>query len=323
MRDLESKIAPLADFAPTAADFRTEFLAGLRQRPRRLPCKFFYDERGSRLFDRICELPEYYPTRTELAILSAERRAIGELCGPHCLLVELGSGSSTKTRLLLDELDRPAGYVPIDISKPHLQQAALALAESYPQLEIMPVCADYLQPIALPRPHVTPERTTIFFPGSTIGNFEPAEAADFLRHVGTWCRPGDLLLIGVDLEKEREVLEAAYNDASGSTAAFNRNLLLRANEELGADFALEHFQHDAVYRQEEGRIEMHLVSTRRQVVTVAGHRFTFAEGERIVTEYSYKYRPIDFVRLAWEAGWHVRERWTDPRRWFGVFALEC
>lgn len=312
----------LLDLKPSAADLRTEFCAGLRARPRRLPCKFFYDDRGSRLFDRICELPEYYPTRTECGILADNAAAIAQRCGPGCLLVELGSGSSVKTRLLLDKLERPAGYMPVDISHTHLERAAAALARDYVALDILPVCADYRDVRRLPIDSFSAQRTTIFFPGSTIGNLEPADAAAFLRRIAVGCRAGDLLLIGVDLAKRRDLLEPAYNDASGVTAAFNRNLLERANRELGADFRVNAFAHEAIYNAGEGRIEMHLVSRRAQTVTIDGERYTFAPGERITTEYSYKYQPDVFVRLARTAGWDMAESWSDRRGWFGVFAFQ-
>lgn len=312
----------LMDCAPAAADFRAEFLAGLGMRPRRLPCKFFYDARGSALFDRICQLPEYYPTRTELGILTANIQALAKFCGPRCRLIELGSGSSVKTRRLLEALESPAGYVPIDISRSHLVQTAAALAAEYPQLEILPVCADYAEPLRLPDTQAPASRSVIFFPGSTIGNLEPREAEAFLRRIATGCRAGDRMLIGVDLEKPRDVLVAAYNDASGVTAAFNLNLLVRANRELGASFALEQFSHEAVYDAEQGRIEMHLRSAVEQRVAIADTAFTFAAGERIVTEYSYKYRPDRFIGVAHRAGWSIAECWSDPREWFAVFALE-
>lgn len=309
----------LTDLAPTPADFLAEFTAGLRQRPRRLPCKFFYDARGAALFARICRAPEYYPTRTELGILQTHAAAIAAFCGPHTLLVELGSGLSRKTRVLLDALDEPAAYMPIDISRASLEHAARTLARSHPSLEILPVCADYDQPLQLPSPQRAAERTALFFPGSTIGNFEPAAAVEFLLHLGTWCRPDDRLLIGVDFEKPQPILEAAYNDAQGLTAAFNLNLLRRANDELGANFDPGGFSHRALYSALHNRIEMHLVSERAQTVTIHGERFPFHRGERIVTEYSYKYRPTVFARLLERAGWQPMQCWMDPRRWFGVF----
>lgn len=313
----------LLDLEPTADDFRAEFCAGLRERPRRLPCKFFYDDRGSRLFDRICELPEYYPTRIEAGILADHGAAIAALCGSECLLVELGSGSSLKTRLLLDELETPAGYMPVDISRSHLKHAAAALARDYPALDVLPVCADYGRSFRLPTDSfAAAPRTAIFFPGSTIGNLEPADATVFLRRLAAGCRGDDLLLIGVDLTKSREVLEPAYNDASGVTAAFNLNLLVRANRELGADFCVDAFAHEAVFNAAEGRIEMHLVSRRTQTVTIDDERHALGRGERITTEYSYKYAPDAFVRLARTAGWDLAERWSDRLGWFGVFAFE-
>lgn len=322
MRRAAAATIPLTDLEPTPADFRSEFLAGLQRRPRLLPCKFFYDERGSRLFDRICELPEYYPTRTEAGILARNLDAIAAFCGRDCLLVELGSGSSRKTRLLLDRLEAPAGYVPIDISRAHLRAAAATLAGEYPALEILPVCADYAQPLRLPAPDTPAERRVVFFPGSTIGNFHPPEAVRFLRRIRDWCEPGDRLIVGVDLEKRREILEPAYNDERGITAAFNLNLLVRANRELGADFVLERFSHEAIYDAERRRIEMRIVSGCEQVVAIGRERFEFGPGERIVTEYSYKYPPSQFAGLASEAGWSVVRRWSDRRDWFGVFALE-
>lgn len=322
MRTETAGTRTVADFAPSAADFRAEFVAGLKRRPRRLPCKFFYDERGSALFDRICELPEYYPTRTELGILEQNAAAIAGFCGPECLLVELGSGSSRKTRVLLDELETPAGYVPVDISRTHLHEAATRLAIEYPGLEIMPVCADYAQSLRLPSGEAGCRRKVIFFPGSTIGNFEPEEASAFLRRIATWCEPGDRLVVGVDLAKPREQVEPAYNDSQGVTAAFNLNLLRRANAELGANFRLEAFSHRAVYNAGKGRIEMHLISDERQSVEIDDERFTIGKGERIVTEFSYKYRRGQFDRIAAAANWKVVTRWSDEREWFGVFAFE-
>lgn len=312
----------LTDFHPTAADFRTEIVAGLQDRPRHLPCKFLYDERGSALFSEICTLPEYYPTRTEMSILRRDVGPIVEFCGAHCLLVELGSGNSSKTRLLLENLDHPAAYVPIDISRTQLQLAATALAQEHPTLEILPICADYAQRIQLPRPEAQPQRNVIFFPGSTIGNFEPSAAIDFLRHITAWCRRSDRLVIGVDLAKPRKHVEPAYNDSRGITAAFNLNLLVRANEELGANFRIDRFSHCAVYREAGQRIEMFLISKCDQTVQIGNDRFCFTKGERILTEYSYKYAPEAFERLAATAHWKVIHRWSDPRGWFGVFGLE-
>jgi dimethylhistidine N-methyltransferase len=311
----------LSDFEPPTASFRAELLAGLRHSPKTLPCKFFYDARGSQLFDQICDLDEYYLTRTEISILRENITEIAELCGPLCRLVELGSGSSRKTRLLLDHLDTPAAYVPIDISRTHLMQAAAALNGDYLPLEILPVCADYNQRITLPAPSKASERTVLFFPGSTLGNFEPWQAQCFLRRLASWCNPGDGLLIGVDLQKSRQVLEPAYNDPKGITADFNLNLLRRANRELGADFRLHQFRHQAIYNEAQSRIEMHLVSTSPQVVHIGGQTIPFAASEPIVTEFSYKYSLAAFHHLACSSGWHPVQTWMDSRQWFSVHFL--
>lgn len=312
----------LTDYEPTSADFRSEFVAGLRRRPRRLPCKFFYDGVGSELFDRICETPEYYPTRTELRILEEAANELAAFCGPRCRLVELGSGSSLKTRRVLDVLADPVAYVPIDISHQHLWTSAVRLSHEYPNLELLPVCADYGQDLELPVSIRHAERTVVFFPGSTIGNLEPLEAIEFLQRIASWCQPGDRLILGVDLVKPVEILQAAYNDASGVTAAFNLNLLARANRELGADFALEHWSHRATYNPTWQRIEMHLVSASRQRVRVGEDEFAFADGEAILTEYSHKFSLRGARELARAAGWSPRESWTDNRTWFGVLGFE-
>lgn len=310
----------LYDYAPRVDTFLDDVLGGLGRVPKVLPCKYFYDARGSQLFDRICELDAYYPTRTELSIL---RRHLGEIVdrlGPRCLLVEYGSGSSLKTRILLDHLEAPAGYVPIDISREHLAASARALAAAYEGLPVLAVCADYTQAFELPRlpSEEAPAQVVVFFPGSTIGNFTPAEAQAFLVRLGGICGPGGGVLVGVDLQKDVGVLHAAYNDAEGVTAAFNKNLLVRINRELGADFDVDRFAHEAVYDAGHGRIEMRLVSTVRQEVRVGKARFAFEAGERVVTEYSYKYTPAGFAALAASAGFAVEAVWTDPRRYFSV-----
>jgi dimethylhistidine N-methyltransferase len=303
---------------PAHESLQREIIAGLKRHPKTLPCKFLYDERGSRLFDAICELEEYYPTRTETRILRDNIGKIAALCGPHCLLVELGSGTSTKTRLLLDYLKAPVAYVPIDISRSHLIHAAEGLNGDYGALEILPVCADYSDPLTLPAPAKTPGRVVVFFPGSTIGNFAPREAAAFLRRIATWCHPGDAFLVGVDLQKDRQILLAAYNDAKGITSAFNLNLLRRANEELGANFICAQFRHRAIYNENHDRVEMHLVSRCKQRVTIAGNQIDFDKGEHIVTEYSYKYRIETFHQLASRAGWQPERTWVDENRLFSV-----
>ena len=311
----------LVDLAPDALRFREEVWAGLALPLKSLPCKYFYDARGSALFEAICELDEYYPTRTELAIMEHHAGAMADALGAHCLLVEYGSGSSRKTRLLLDRLRDPAGYVPIDISRAALSDSARALAGAYPHLEVLPVCADYTAAFELPRPRRPAARRGVYFPGSTIGNFTPAQAQRFLAHMGRVAGAGGTLLIGVDLRKDRATLERAYDDAAGVTAAFNLNLLARINRELRGDFALDRFAHRAHYDERAGRIEMHLVSTEAQTVTVAGRAFAFARAETIHTENSYKYDVAQFAALAASAGLAVRAVWTDPARLFSVQCL--
>jgi dimethylhistidine N-methyltransferase len=310
----------LRDHEPERERFLADALAGLGRPQKTLPCKYFYDERGSALFDRICELPEYYPTRTELGILRRHAAAMAAAVGPRCLLVEYGSGSSTKTRLLLERLDQPAAYVPVDISREHLLRSAAALARRHPRVRVIPVCADFTQPFELPRvPRA--ERRVAYFPGSTIGNFAPPDARKFLTHVADQCGPGGALLIGVDLRKARTILEPAYDDAAGVTAEFNRNLLVRINRELGADFDPAAFDHLAFWNAAEGRVEMHLVSRREQAVRLGGRRIAFAAGESVHTENSYKYDLRDFAALARSAGFEVERVWTDEALLFSVQLL--
>jgi L-histidine Nalpha-methyltransferase len=300
-------------------EFYHEVLAGLVAQRKRLPCKYFYDETGSALFDRICDLPEYYLTRTEMGIMRDHAGEIARRIGPGCQLVELGSGSSVKTRLLLDALPDVAAYVPVDISGEHLRRSAARLAAAYPNVEVLPVCADYTREFAIPAPSGRAARTRVaYFPGSTVGNFEPAEARTFLQRVAALVGPGGGLLIGFDLKKDPALLHAAYNDAAGVTAAFNLNLLARLNRELGADFDVGQFRHYAFYQPGAGRVEMHLVSERAQLVRVNGDRIPIARGESIHTECSYKYTPAEFDRLARTAGFEPAARWTDPREWFCV-----
>ena len=306
----------LLDLHPETDTFFDEVIDGLRQVQKRIPPKFFYDARGSRLFDRITELPEYYLTRTEMTIM---RRSIDEMVariGTHCLLVEYGSGSSLKTRILLDHLHEPAGYVPIDISKEHLLRSAEALAETYPGLPIRPIYADYTTAFHLP--HLADERPVVYFPGSTIGNFEPREARAFLQRVAGLVGSGGGLLIGVDLRKDARIIEAAYKDAQGVTAAFNKNVLVRINRELGGTFDLDGFAHRAFFNAEHGRIEMHLLSLANQCVRIGAFQIPFRQGETILTEYSYKYSLDDFARLAASAGFDVEQVWMDDARLFSV-----
>ncbi|MBI3964359.1 MAG: L-histidine N(alpha)-methyltransferase [Chloroflexi bacterium] len=317
MTDLVNPVR-LLDLEPRLDTFREEVLDGLWRSPKRLPCKFFYDDRGSQLFDAICELDEYYPTRTELDILHRHVGAMAAAIGPRCRVVEYGSGSGVKTRILLDALEEPVAYVPIDISREHLLRSARRLAAAYPDLEVLPVCADYTQSFDLPDSTRLARRTVVYFPGSTIGNFDLDEAREFLRHIGAICGPGGGLLIGVDLKKDPTILHAAYNDAQGVTAAFNLNLLARINRELGADLRLDHFAHYAFYSPEPGRIEMHLVSLSDQTAEVGGEAIAFEHGESILTEYSYKYSLGGFRRLAADASFDVQDVWVDDHHRFSV-----
>lgn len=308
----------IQDLWPAASTFRAEVLAGLRGAPKTLPCKWLYDERGSELFEAICELDEYYVTRTELAITRAHAAEMAAWLGPRCLLVEYGSGSGLKTRILLGALDDPVAYVPVDISRAALAASAAGLCAARPGLPVLPVCADYTADHALPRPARRPRRTVVYFPGSTIGNFTPLQARRFLARAARTCGAAGGLLIGVDLRKDRATLERAYDDAAGVTAAFNRNLLVRINRELGADFRVERFRHVALWNAEAGRVEMHLESDLAQEVRVAGERFRFAAGERIHTENSYKWRLEEFRALAAAAGWRLLRTWTDAEGLFSV-----
>jgi dimethylhistidine N-methyltransferase len=312
------KLRPhLHDFAPARDDFRAQVVHGLRQTRKLLPCKFFYDQRGSQLFDQICDLQEYYLTRTELGILRTHVGDMAARLGPRCRIVEYGSGSSLKTRLLLDCVQDPAAYVPLDISREHLLEAATRLAATYPQLNILPVCADYTTGFSLPECSDV-ARTVVYFPGSTIGNFEPHEAREFLRAAAMQAGKGGGLLIGVDLKKDPAVLHAAYNDAAGITANFNLNLLARINRELEGNFALDQFAHYAFFNPRLGRIEMHLMSRTAQTVAVSGMSFDFREAETIFTESSYKYTLDEFASLAETSGWKVEKIWTDAERLFSV-----
>jgi len=317
---LRSQDSPAAvvEAKPSRRVFLDDVLRGLRQEPKCLPCKYFYDEAGSRLFDEICELEEYYLTRTELAIMQENAPGIARHLGDGVLLLEYGSGSSIKTRLLLDHLSEPACYVPVDISLEHLEASAARLAAAYPQVEVLPVCADFTDDFDLPEPSRSPTHTVVYFPGSTIGNFEREGAAMVLRRIADVCGSNGGLLVGVDLKKHPATIEAAYNDARGVTAEFNLNILRRINRELGADFRLDRFHHRAVYRARRGRVELGLVSQWRQAVTIAGEVFRFDQGEEIRTEYSHKYTVDEFRDVAARAGWTLDTYWTDPARRFAI-----
>jgi dimethylhistidine N-methyltransferase len=289
--------------------------------PKTLPPKLFYDAAGATLFERITELPEYYLTRAELEILRVHARDIARLGGARCALVEYGSGAGVKVRLLLDAFaleNHPiTAYVPIDISREQLVTVASQIAAEYPTLPVHPVCADYTAPLHLPD---LPQRArrVAFFPGSTIGNFHPTEAAAFLRRVRRAVTDDGVLVLGVDRRKDPATLNAAYDDAAGVTAAFNLNMLRRLNRELGADFDLRRFQHRAFFDQEASRVEMHLVSLEQQVVHVAGERIAFDAGERIWTESSYKYDRETLDMLVTSAGFRITQLWTDAAEQFWV-----
>ncbi|MCK0512593.1 L-histidine N(alpha)-methyltransferase [Aromatoleum buckelii] len=311
---------PLRDGAEDD-DFCSALLAGLAATPKQVSCKFFYDAEGSALFDRICTLPEYYPTRVEFDLLERHTAELAGLIGPDVELVEFGAGSGRKVRRLLDALQRPRAYVPVDISGEHLRQAASRLSADYPRLDVRPIVADYTHAFDLPPSISAVRRRVGFFPGSTIGNFAPEEATGFLAMAAALLDGGGLL-IGVDLVKDPALLHAAYNDSQGVTAAFNKNLLARANRELGADFAEDGFAHYAFYQPLARRVEMHLVSLAAQRVRVAGREFRFAAGETLHTENSYKYTIDGFRSLAEQAGFVPRRYWTDAARLFSLHWLE-
>jgi dimethylhistidine N-methyltransferase len=306
----------LSDFEPEQM-FYDDVLQGLQAKHKTLPSKYFYDDLGSQLFEQICTQDEYYLTRTELSIMQEQVREMAALLGPRCLLIEYGSGSSIKTRLLLDALLDPAGYVPIDISKGQLLGSVAALTLAYPDLEVLPVCADYTSAFELPIPKKPFARKVAYFPGSTIGNFERDAAQSFLRQVATVCQGGSLL-IGVDLQKDCTILHRAYNDGQGVTAQFNKHLLERINRELRANFQVQHFEHYAFYNPAQGRIEMHLVSLRDQTLQIGQEDISFRRGESIWTESSYKYALGEFACLADGAGFTVERVWTDSRALFSV-----
>jgi L-histidine Nalpha-methyltransferase len=321
MIDINQQVRPADIFKASARQFRAEVLRGLRAPKKQLPCKYFYDEVGSALFEQITELEEYYPTRTELGIMERHAAEMAGLLGPRCLLIEYGSGSSLKTRHLLDRLCEPAGYVPIDVSGRYLRRSARALGKEYPDIEVLPLCTDFTRPLDLPAWGKAAARRVVYFPGSTLGNFTPEAASAFLRQTAGLCGSGGGLLLGIDLRKEPRVIEAAYNDRRGVTAAFNRNILVRINRELDADFDIKQFAHLAFYNSAQGRIEMHLVSRREQIVRVGNVPFFFAAGESIHTENSYKYSLPALVDLAKAGGFAVERVWTDERQYFSVAYL--
>ena len=310
-----SSLAPI-----DAGGIIEDVLCGLTASRKTLPPKLFYDEEGARLFEQICALDEYYLTRTELSILRSSVGEIAERVGPRAALIEYGSGAGVKIRLLLDALQRPAAYVPIDISHEQLARVSYELAGDYPSVGIRPLCADYTVPLSLPH---LPEhdRRLAFFPGSTIGNFHPAEAAAFLRRVRRAVGSGGMLLLGVDRRKDAATLNAAYDDREGVTAAFNLNVLRRINRELGADFELSRFRHNAFFNERAGRVEMHLEATVAHEVDVGGTRIAFARGETIWTESSYKYDREQLATVTTAAGFEIDRLWTDADDRFWVALL--
>jgi dimethylhistidine N-methyltransferase len=312
-----------ADLIRDRETFLKDVLKGLGSIPKSLPSKYFYDERGVELFDRITELDEYYLTRTEISLLSEKGNVIASVLTQGAVLVEYGSGTSVKTRYLLDRAPHLAAYVPVDASPEMLEVGTTSLAKSYPDLEILPVCADYMNGFRLPPQIASRPRKIGYFPGSTIGNLTPDEAATFLSKARALLGDRGGMLIGIDLKKDPAIIEAAYNDGKGVTAEFNLNLLHRINRELGADFRIPDFRHLAIYEPTHGRIEMHLVSQTSQEVRIGIERIPFASGETIRTEYSYKYDLDGFARIAEAGGFAVRRVWTDPDQRFSVQYLEA
>ena len=307
------------DLHSTTSEFASDVLQGLDKRPASIPAKYFYDAKGSQLFDAITKLPEYYQTRTEIAILQDNADEIAHHVGTGNLLIEPGGGSCAKVHILLEGL-RPMAYVPMDISSQHLRLATEELATAFPWLEIHATCTDFTQSMALPPAALenTEGTKVAFFPGSSIGNFDPGGAVEFLTSIAQLVKSGGYLLIGVDLKKDKSILHAAYNDAVGITAQFNLNLLQRINHELDADFDLSGWQHKAIYNEQAGRIEMHLVSLREQQISIGQSRFEFANGETIHSENSYKYTTQEFIKLAQYAGFQSVALWVDADNLFSV-----
>jgi dimethylhistidine N-methyltransferase len=306
----------------TNADFYRAVVHGLSLPNKSLPCKYLYDKRGSRLFDQICETEEYYPARTELAIMQKHAKSMARHLDRQVMLVEYGSGSSLKSRVLLNALQAPAAYVPVDISDEHLLKTAAALQEIYPHLDVIPVIADFTRPFELPH-SVRPFRCRVlYFPGSTMGNFTPQAAGQLLQNMAAILGPdGGGLLIGIDLQKDVSIIEAAYNDAQGITAAFNLNLLQRINHELGGNFNSRQFEHRAIYNRQLHRVEISLVSRTTQQVQLGNHTFHFTANESILTEYSHKYTVEGFSQFAAQYGFRLNEYWSDERDFFGVLHL--
>ncbi len=312
---------PESDQSIARTEFATDVWHGLGASPKTLSSRWLYDQRGSELYEEITQVPEYYPARTETGILHERKEDIATFLAGHPVLLEYGAGASVKTELLLPALTALQWYVPIDIAGDFLAQTARRLRERFPTLQIRPVVADFTQPFDLPH-DIPASGRGAFFPGSTIGNLDPTAAVAFLQRVGEHVGPGGRAVIGADLIKNLEVLLAAYDDAAGITAEFNRNLLRRINRELKGNFKLENFRHEARWNAAESAIEMHLTSNRAQTVQVAGRNFHFADGESLHTESSRKYDMDSFTALAHESGWRIATHWTDSRDYFALFGLE-
>ncbi len=312
----------LTDLHPSPDDITGDVLAGLSQTPKRLPSKYFYDQRGSELFEQITRQPEYYLTRIELALLQDSGAEIAEVVGPRAHVVEYGSGSGRKTRILLDALDDPVAYTPIEISRDALLASVERLDREFDDVEVLPVCADFTQPVAIPAPQRKAEHALVFFPGSTLGNFTSEQSRRLLRAMHQTMGDRGGALLGIDLQKSPAIIEAAYNDAAGVTAEFTLNLLARLNRDIGSDFDLDAFEHRATYCLERGNIETFLVSRTAQTVHVEDRTFDFAQGEAMQVEQSHKYTDAGVAALAADAGLRVVSGWNDPKDWFGLRLLQ-
>ena len=318
---VKSRIASFSDFSPPKDTFFVDLISGFSKLDKSLPCKYFYDDEGSQLFDQICELSEYYLTRTEALLLHEKAAEISTLVGPEALLIEYGCGVIEKARVLLDVLSNPAAFVAVDISPGHLRAAAERLARDYPKIEVHAICTDFSEPFNIPN-GLPGRRRVGFFPGSTIGNFGHNRARQFLSRIAEHIGPGGGLIIGVDLKKDEAILRAAYNDESGITAQFNLNLLSRINREFGGDINLDQFKHEAVYNSEKGRIEMYLISCQAQTIRIGNRPFSFSENEKIHTENSQKYDITEFQELASDAGFKAIQVWSDLEGLYSIHYFE-
>lgn len=316
----------LFDYKPTMTHYYPAVLAGLQEKPKTLPNYFHYDEDGSNIFDEICALPHYYPTRTEVAILKNNIKSIVEAIGENAILVEYGSGSSNKTRVLLDNITDLAAYVPIDISGEYLLKVAEQLAADYPNIEVLPVCADYNAPFDVPQPQRKPTtdaaiRQVAYYPGTTIGNFHPADAVAFLEKVKQRCGKNGGFILAIDLKKDPKVIERAYNDDGGVVAKFNKNILKAVNKAVGTNFNVDQFDRIAIYNEEVGRMEMYLISRQDQTIVMGKQELALAKGERIWMDYSYKYTIEEFSELVAKAGWKVAQTWMDDKALMSILYL--